>query len=402
MNDEVKQYEVVVIGGGFAGIEAIRTLVKKGLPIVITLISNGSCFQYYPSLYRLVVGATPNQVSIPLIKAVHSGVRIIEDTYTGIDQTAKNITLKSGKVVSYDYLVMALGSEPNYFGIDGMEVQSKSFLSVEKALALNKYYIDLIKESKTLSKEDAAMKLRTIIVGAGPSGVELAGALPAYLKMIAKQHHVSQKLITVDLLDSASRVLSSIPPKASAFVEKQLRKNGVTFFSNHGVNSCDTNCIITTDKNTDAQTEKHLHAGTIIWTAGTKINTAFNTIPNVVMTERKRIEVSLTLTLPHDENVYIAGDGSGTPFSGLAQTAIDQGKYVANAITNRINNQPVQPYIPKPGVFVIPVGKRWAILNYKEFIISGFAPWIIRILVDAEYFLSITTPRYLLSMLKKQ
>jgi NADH dehydrogenase FAD-containing subunit len=120
------------------------------------------------------------------------------------------------------------------------------------------------------------------------------------------------------------------------------------------------------------------------------------------MTERKRIEVSLTLTLPHDENVYIAGDGSGTPFSGLAQTAIDQGKYVANAITNRINNQPVQPYIPKPGVFVIPVGKRWAILNYKEFIISGFAPWIIRILVDAEYFLSITTPRYLLSMLKKQ
>jgi NADH dehydrogenase len=402
MNNDSKQYEVVVVGGGFAGIEAVRTLVKKNLPIVITLVSSGSCFQYYPSLYRVVVGATANQVSVPLIKAIHSGVRLVEDTYTGIDQAAHTITLKSGKVLPYDYLVLALGSEANYFGIDGMEAQSKSFLSVEKALGLKEYFSTIIEKAKTLPKEEAQLQLRTIIVGAGPSGVELAGALPEYLKGIAKQYKISPRLIKVDLLDSSARVLPTIPPAGSAAVLKKLRKNGVTFYPNHGVNSCEDNCIVATEKTVAGEEKKHLQAGTIIWTAGTKINTAFATIPNVSMTERKRIQVSPTLTLPNDDLVYIAGDGSGTPYSGLAQTAIDQGAYVANAIAKRVMNEPVEPYIPKKGIFIIPVGKEWAILNYKDTVITGFIPWLLRIVVDLRYFLTITTVPYVLTMLKKK
>lgn len=393
--------KIVIVGGGFAGIEVARSLAKSGLAAEVTLVSKASSFQYYPNLYRLMTGATVNQVSIPLEKTVPKNVKIVIDTYTGMDQARKVIMLQSGTELSYDYLVLALGSEPNYFGIEGMEARSRSFLSIEKALSLKQHFDDLLEKAKTLSPEEAKMQLHTIIVGAGPSGVELAGALRPYLARQAKKIGVSPSLIGVDLLDSAPRVLPAIPARASALIAKQLQREGVTIYVNYGVNACDENGLKVTDKNGAVEIQKELHAGTIVWTAGTKISPVFSTIPGVVMTDKKRVTVSPSLTLPTDDRVYIAGDGAGTPFSGLAQTAIDQGKYVGKAIARQMQNKPMLPYEPKQGIFVIPVGTGWAIFNYKEFVFGGFAAWIIRILADARYFLTITSVGHVISMLKK-
>lgn len=393
--------KVVIVGGGFAGIEIARRLAKD-TKAAVTLVSNNDTFQYYPNLYRMVVGATVNQVSIPLSKIIPSNVSVVIDTYTGIDPTKKTITLKNGGEMSYDYVVLALGSEPNYFGIDGMEAHSKSFLSIEKARSLNQYLLQQIKEAKGLSDEAAKAKLHTIIVGAGPSGVELAGALRPFLVKEAKKEGVNPKLISVDLLDSSPRVLAAIPESASKLVTKQLQKNGVTVYTNYGVNACDEDCIMVTNKNTPEPEQLKLTASTVIWTAGTKINSIFSAIPGVVMTEKKRVHVTAMLTLPTADTVYIAGDGSGTPYSGLAQTAIDQGEYLAAAISARIRNKRVGEYVPKQGTFVIPVGKHWAILNYKSLVISGLAAFIIRFLVDARYFLSITSVSNVINMLKKE
>ncbi len=405
MKNQTEQKKVVIIGGGFAGIEVARLLSKDGLAEV-TLVSKNTCFQYYPNLYRLVVGATVNQVSIPLSSIFSKKVNLIIDTYVSMDATQKTLTLKSGVVVPYDYVVMALGSEPNYFGIDGMEVHSKSFLSVEKALALKAYLLQQITDSKGLSTDEAKKKLHTIIVGAGPSGTELAGALGPFLKGEAKKAGVDPKLISIDLLDSAPRVLSAIPEKGSQLVTAQLKKNGVTVYSNYGVNACDGDCISVTDR---ASTEVasgevktlRFEASTVIWTAGTKISTVFAIIPGVVMTEKKRVQVTPKLTLPTDDTIYIAGDGTGTPYSGLAQTAIDQGQYLATAISNRIHGIAVADYMPKQGTFVIPVGKYWAILNHKTLVVSGLLAFIIRFIVDAKYFMSITSFSHVITMLKK-
>ncbi|MES2224392.1 MAG: NAD(P)/FAD-dependent oxidoreductase [Patescibacteria group bacterium] len=394
---------IVIIGGGFAGIEAARLLAKKGLSLSITLVSKNTCFQYYPSLYRLVVGATVNQVSIPLSRIFSKGVTVVIDTYKGLDTEKKTVQLESGRELPYDYVVMALGSEPNYFGINGMEAHSMSFLSIDKAIALRKHFSDTIAASKMLAPEAAKQQLRTIIVGAGPSGVELAGALRPFLAGLARNAGVNPGLITVDLLDSGPRILPAIPERASKLVTDQLKKQGVTIYSNYGVNACEEGCVIAADKSQsgDAASDVHMHAGTVVWTAGTKISSAFATIPGATFTDRKRVEVTETLTLPSDDTLYVIGDGSGTPYSGLAQTAIDQGAYVAGAIESRIKGQAVVAYVPKPGVFVIPVGKGWAILNKKEFVVSGMAAWLIRILVDAKYFMSITSFWYLFKMIKR-
>jgi len=224
MNDNGKRYKVVIVGGGFAGIAAARVLAKKGLHADITLISKQPRFQYYPNLYRLVVGATVNQVSIPLAKTLPENVTLLIDTYTGIDQAAHTIVLASGTVLPYDFLVLALGSEPNYFGIDGMEAHSKSFLSVDKALALKQYFSETLQAAKMLPAEEAKIKLHTVIVGAGPSGVELAGVLRRYLVCQAKKAGVDPKHITIDLLDSLSRVLPAVPEHASALSRNNCRK----------------------------------------------------------------------------------------------------------------------------------------------------------------------------------
>jgi NADH dehydrogenase len=402
MNTTGARQKVVIVGGGFAGIETARLLAKKQLPLDITLISNNPDFQYYPNLYRLVVGASVSQASVPLTSILPSTVTLVIDTYTGVTPAEHTITLQSGATVAYDFLVMALGSEPNYFGIAGLETHSKSFLSVEKALALKNYYADLIIACRTLPEAEARKRLHTIIVGAGPAGVELAGVLRSYLIEQARVDGLNPALVTVDLLDSSPRVLSSLPARASALVKKQLQKKGVTFYGHHGVSVCDEHAVTIIDTTTATETKKKMSVGTIIWTAGTKINTAFAAIPQVEMTERKRVVVTPTLTLSHDDKIYIAGDGSGTPFSGLAQTAIDQGSYIAKAIAYRVQNKLIEPYQPKQGVFVIPVGKYWAILNYKDLVISGWPAYLLRIMVDIRYFFSITSLAHIVTMMRKK
>jgi NADH dehydrogenase len=401
MNTTATRQKVVIIGGGFAGIESARLLAKKQLPLDITLVSNNPDFQYYPNLYRLVVGASVHQAAVRLTEILPSTVTLLIDTYTGVAPSEHTITLHSGTTLSYDFLIMALGSEPNYFGIAGLETHAKSFLSVEKALALKNYYSDLITACRTLPEAEARMRLHTIIVGAGPAGVELAGVLHAHLIQQANTNDINPMMVRVDLLDSSARVLPSLPARASALVKKQLQKKGVTFYAHHGVNVCDEHSVTVIDKSAATETKKKMSVGTIIWTAGTKINAAFATIPDVEMTERNRVAVTPNLTLPHDDKIYIAGDGSGTPFSGLAQTAIDQGAYIANAIAYRVQNKLTEPYQPKQGVFVIPVGKYWAILNYKNIVLSGFPAYLLRIVVDIRYFLSITGPMRILKMMRK-
>ncbi len=313
------------------------------------------------------------------------------DTFTGIDQTAKTISLQSGKTLSYDYAVLTMGSEPNYFGIAGLEEHAKSFLSIGKALSLHQYFLSTLQQAKNLPEDQAKALLHTVIVGAGPSGVELAGVLRPYLIAQAKKIKLNPAYITVDLLDGMPRILPAIPVSASQKVESQLKKKGVIFYANQGVTAYDGNVLSITDKNSGTEVKKEIATSTVIWTAGTKISSAFSLIPNVVMTDRRRVQVSETLTLPNDDSVFIAGDGSGTPVSGLAQTAIDQGKYVGEAIALKVQ-----------GSFVIPVGAYWGIFNHKDTVMGGIIPYMIRIAADLRYFLSISSLGQTFGMLRRK
>jgi NADH:ubiquinone reductase (H+-translocating) len=393
MNGKLKT-RVVIVGAGFAGIEIAKKLHVLGAPVELVVVSKSTSFEYYPALYRLVTGALPIEVSVPLrVMLPQKAIAIIEGTYTGLDQARQVIMLADGTAIPYDYLVLALGSETNYFNIPGLPENSFSFKSVKEALRLKQHFCTLVSKCKTLPREEAVALLNTIIVGGGPSGVELAGDLKHYLIRVATEFGVDPSMVTIDLIEAANRVLPTLPEKASRVAEARLRKMGVNIFTNRALQSQELEEIALKDMD--------MKAGTVIWTAGTRISQSYVNIPNVTFDERKRIVVTPTLTLPGDNHVFIAGDGASTPYSGLAQTAIHNGAYIANAIARLIKGKIVRAYEPEQPSFVIPIGNNWALFVHKSMILTGFIPWILRNAIDFRYFIKTVPFSYVLAVFHK-
>lgn len=386
--------KVVVVGGGFAGIAAIQSLVRSGVSCEIVLVTKGEAFEYYPALYKLVTGALAIEVSVPY-RAMKRfrGVRIEKGTFVSADPGRQVIILEGGKELPYDYLVLALGSETNYFGIAGLPELSLSFKSVKEAFRLKRHFCELMSVAYRLPKHEAVAKLHTVIVGGGPSGVELAGDLTHYLKSLAKSFAVDPSLVTIDLIESAPRILAALPESASRKAEKRLRGLGVNIYTNRAVTGQDINEVNVGTM--DFQTN------TVIWTAGTRINSAYKHIPAVTVSDKGRIVVDEHLALPSDNHIFVAGDGAATRYSGLAQTANHDGKYLGNHIARLITGKNSAPYKPHPISFVIPIGNFWALFVHGKRSWKGFLPWLLRSAVDFRYFTSIVPLWYVFDVFRQ-
>jgi NADH:ubiquinone reductase (H+-translocating) len=396
--EEMKQKRtvprVVVVGGGFAGIAAIKALNRTGVACDVTLVSKSDIFEYYPALYKLVTGALAIEVAVPLRRIFPGNrVRIVKGIYISTDPARQVILLEDGSEHPYDYLVLALGSQTNYFGISGLPELSLSFKSVKEAFRLKKHFCDIMSSAMSLSNKEAVAKLHTVIVGGGPSGVELAGDLMHYLKGLAKTMDVDPSLVTVDLIESGSRVLPMLPEKASTIAERRLRKLGINIYLNRAVMHQDIFGV--SMGNMDFQ------SSTVIWTAGTQINKAYQDLPNVSFTDRKRVQVNEYLSIPSDNHIFVVGDGAGTPYSGLAQTAIRDGKYIGRQLATVIRGGKGTQYKPKPNSFVIPIGNYWAMFIVGKHVFKGFLPWILRSAVDFKYFTSIVPLWYVFDVFRQ-
>lgn len=390
----VEKQRIVVVGGGFAGIAAMQTLQKKSKNTELILVSAHDSFVYYPALYRLVTGALPIEVSLPLSVIFPKGVTLISGVFSSIDTQTKTIRLANEQCISYDYAVIALGSETNYFNIPGLPEHSFSFKSVSEALRLKQHIHDTVLKAKTYLEEkkttEALAALHVIIVGGGPSGVELAGDIKEYMQIVAKEQSVQPQLVTVDIVEAAPRLLPTLSEKVSEVAEKRLRALGINIFTSRALQSQEMEKIALGDM--DVKT------ATVIWTAGTRINSAYTSSGQFTFTERKRVAVGPTLAIENDPYVFVAGDGAGTQYSGLAQTAMYDGTYVANCIVAMMKREVPAQYAPKLPGFAIPIGSHWALFSYKNILCTGYIPWILRNSIDFHYFTSIVSLRYVINV----
>lgn len=376
---------VLIVGGGFAGIETARRLAQAKNPnLAITLISNKTYFEYYPALYRVVTGASPIEVCIPLTDMIPDTVEILLDTVIDVNVGQKEVRTISGKILTGDYLVLALGSETTYFNLPGIDTLSLGFKSVKEAVLLKEHLASLFESHEHPSVSELVSHFHIVIVGGGPSGVEVAGDLAIYMRKLARKHSVDESLITIDLIESNARLLPMLPAPVSKRVERTLRLLGVNIFLNRQLVSEEVEQVYLKDMS--------MKSKTVIWTAGTQINQLFKKIEGLTFSAKKRIEVNEYLEATGFSDIYVVGDPAQTPYSGLAQTAIYDGKYVGSNILRKIHGRRPRKYSPKKVAYSIPVGESWGVFIWHGIRIYGVLAYWIRHAIDFLYFGQILPP----------
>ena len=360
--------KVLVVGGGFAGVKAALELENDDR-FEVTLLSSHDNFRYYPTLYHVATGGSRANASIPL-KSIFEGkqVTLKHGTALTLDRKAKTITTVDGEVYPYDTLILSLGVVTNYFNIPGLRELSYGVKSIDEVEKLKTHLHDqLISEHKP--------DLNYVIVGAGPTGIELAGALPDYLKRLMDMHGIEHRAIHIDLIEAAPRLLPRLPKDASKKIQRRLKRKGIRLYLGKVVQGETANELTVSGK--------PIQSHTVIWTAGTA-NNPFFTNNNFVMESNHKVAIDVFLQAEPD--IYVLGDNANTPFSGLAQTAVFDGKFVANNLKRKASGKQMKSYGIRQPITVIPVGENWAAVIHGHLRVYGWIGWLLRQAADAYAF----------------
>jgi len=355
--------QITIVGGGFGGVKAALTLSKKK-NAHITLITDKPDFQYYPALYGTATGNSHLQSWIPLgeIFAGHDNVEVIIDSVTTLDKAAKTITTASGATHKYNKLILALGSVTTYFGIPGLDSYAYGIKSHDEITRLKEHLLE------EFSKPDGADK-DFLIVGAGPTGVELASALGTYLKHLKNRYKQHEPRITISIIEAAPRVLPRMSETASALVAARLKKLHVHVELNKKVEEETADSLIVSGK--------PIKSHTVIWTSGVANNPFFKAnAEQFELSPNGKVVVDAHLRSSAD--VYVIGDNAFTQWSGLAQTALRDGIFVAKHILGTSKKK----YTAKLPPVVVPIGEDWAIFEYKKIRFGGRLGSLIRSAAD--------------------
>ncbi len=374
---------ILIVGGGFGGVRTALDLAKKNLPNTkITLVSDSHHFVYTPTLYKLATGAPPMETCIPLGDIFeHTDVELLVDTIVSGSTADKVLVGKSGSKYQYDFLVLALGAETTYYNIPGIAENSFTLKNVETTLRLKRHLHTLFKTARGLSKGALISQFQFVVVGGGPAGVELASVIREYARKLATYHGVAKKYVTVDILQATPRLLPTMNEEVSRRVTQKLNILGINIILGKPVTSEDASGVYLKDIK--------LNAKTIVWTAGVRASHAYGTIIGLSLDKGGRILVDEHLQAINTQNVFAIGDSASTPHAGTAQTANYDGAYVPHIIESIITHTTMMEYQPRETPYVVPLGKHWAVLTYKDIVLSGRIIRWLRELIDLRFFLSI-------------
>ena len=360
----MKTEKVLIVGGGFGGIKAAIELARNG-HFNVTLLTEHDTFRYYPTLYRTATGGKRANSSIPLTEIFKNlRITIKQGVAVTLDRQAKQIITADKQTYHYDTLIIGLGVVTNYFSIPGLKEHAYGIKSNEDAIQLkNHLHHQLI--------DDKQPDLNYLIVGGGPTGIELAGALPAYLRQVMANHGITKNSVNVRLIEAAPRLLPRLPKSTSRSVRRRLRRLGVKLHLGKVVSGQTADALMVDGK--------PMRSHTVIWTAGVTNHPFFSENSFILMNRGK---VATDVYLQTEDNIFVIGDNANTPYSGLAQTAVRDGAFVAANLKRRAKGRDMRAYNPKAPISVIPAGKRWAAVNYRKFHLSGWFGWVLREAAD--------------------
>ncbi|MCR4278043.1 MAG: FAD-dependent oxidoreductase [Candidatus Berkelbacteria bacterium] len=376
------KHRVVIVGGGFGGIRASQELAKYSDEFDITLVSDKSHFEYHAALYRVVTGRSPLEVCIPLSTIFESSpVNVVEDTIQTVYPKTKQILGKDGSKYSYDSLILALGSENAYLNVPGLKEHSFTLRSINDALRLKEHIHEIFINAAISLKNGTRQPIHIVLVGGGPTGVELSGELAIYARHMARRHRLDPNTIIIDLFESGERLLGTLDKKISEIAFERLHYLGVNIFLNTPILENRIEAAYLADMK--------LKTKTLIWTAGVTTNPLYARIKGLSFNATNKVLVDLSMQAKGFHDLYVIGDAAASMYSGMAQSALYDGEFVAECLRRKLHGRPIATYNPHKPIFAIPVGLGWAIVVTKIGVFRGKLGWILRRAADFRFFSSI-------------
>ena len=369
--------KIIIVGAGFAGLQAAKGLANSNFDLTIIDRNNYHLFQ--PLLYQVATaGLSPSDIALPIRNIFHSqkNLNIILDELIKIDPQLNQITTKNNSYF-YDFLILATGSELSYFGHDDWKKFSPGLKKIEDAIFIRGKILKAFEKAEIAKNKKELKKLmKFVLIGGGPTGVEMAGSIAELSNnvLIKEFNNINTKDAEIILLEAGANILPTASQSLSMYAEKTLEKIGVKVMCNTVVKSISKSLIKT---NTDS-----FEAETIIWCAGIKASPVRNWL-NVKADEMGRVFVSEDLSIPNYSNIFVIGDAShvkdrkNKPLPCLAPVAKQQGSFVSEVIKRNVSNNITQKkFYYKNRGYLATIGRSNAIVDFDWFTLKGTIGWM--------------------------
>jgi len=367
--------KVVVIGGGFGGLQCAQTLRDK--PVEVVLVDRRNYHLFTPLLYQVASCLlNPSEIAAPLRKVFRGAknVRYRDADVTHIDFAAKRVHMNDGAVLEYDYIVVATGSVTNYYRNESVERHALGLKDLGEALQLRNHVLECLE--KAASETGAAERRRLLtfcIVGGGPTGVEYAGALAELVRLVLPDEYpeIPPSDVRIVLLEGSDRVLGMFAPSLSKYARRELERRGIDVRCNTLVDSADDKGVVLHD-------DSEIPTATMVWTAGVRPNSEFG----------RRYEVDSELRIAGTEGAFAIGDVAaahdkhGNVLPMVSPPAMQAGRYVARHI---VNGGARHPFRYRDKGTLATIGRRSAVGQIHGLRLRGFIGWIAWLVVHLYY-----------------
>lgn len=381
--------QIVIVGGGFAGLNAARRLARLDR-VRITLVDRRNHHLFQPLLYQVAMaGLSPADIAAPIrsLLAGYGNVLVLNSHVTGIDVDQK-IIQNSDDGIKFDYLILACGAMHSYFGHDEWEQHAPGLKTIEQATEIRRRVLSAFERAEATNDSEERRRLLTfVVVGGGPTGVELAGAIGEMSRFTLSRdfRNIDAKLARIILVEAGPRILPMFRETLASRATRDLESLGVQVWTGSLVSNID-------GRGVDVSGDR-INAATVLWAAGVKAS-SLGESSGFACDKAGRIEVGEDLSIPGHANIFVAGDQCSVisndikaPLPGIAPVAVQQGRFIADAIAADIDGNPRGKFRYKDKGQMATIGRSRAITEVGRYQFTGLFAWLVWLVVHI-YFLT--------------
>jgi len=372
----VSEPHVVVVGAGFGGLNAVLSLARARVRVTVVDRRNHHLFQ--PLLYQVATAAlSPADIAYP-IRAIfrkQENATVLLAEAGSVDRSARELVLSDGRL-GFDYLVLATGARHSYFGHDSWEPRAPGLKSLEDALEIRRRILLAFERAERERDRERRRALLTfVIVGGGPTGVELAGAIAEIARhvLVREFRSIDSRESSIQVLEAGPRILPTFPPDLAARAQQALERLGVQVRTGCAVRDVAPDSVVAGDT--------RIAAATILWAAGVRASPLARSLA-VPLDAAGRVRVEPDLSIPGDDRIFAIGDvatldsAAGNPLPGVAPVAMQQGRHVAENVKRDLAGLPRRPFRYRDKGSLAVIGRAEAVADLGKVRISGFLAWL--------------------------